>query len=431
MTKRRLLSLQLQNGLTCGGAPPGDLLALALWCQRYSPLTALAPPDGVFIDIFGCAHLFGGEAGLRAHILARLPGARVAIADTAQAAWGLARFGEPGSEDLKPLPLAALGLDDRTITKLRRVGIRRVGELMRLPRAELTAGYGPEPVRKLAQALGSAAESLEFVKPPPEWREILHFAEPIFAPAQLQAALAKLTARLCPRLAGARLGATTLTAVFFRVDARRPDITLKFAAPCRDEAQIIKLLQEKLKTVDPGFGVDAVALTAEQTETLAPAQISLERPKPDFSKPANTLLNRLGPEKIWRVQERATHVPEYVTRRRPISLPPVPWQRPNFRRPIKLLEKPDAISVIAPVPDDPPVLFSWRGKSHRICKATGPERIAREWWRHEHDNARPETEKIRDYYAVEDADGAKFWVFRAGVHGGPKPVHWFIHGFFG
>ena len=431
MTKRRLLSLQFPNGPNPNGAPPADLPALALWCQRYSPLTALAPPDGVFIDISGCAHLFGGELLLRAHILARLPGARIGIADTAQAAWGLARFGEAGSEDLTILPLAALGLEDRIITKLRRVGIRRIGQLMRLPRAELTAGYGPAPARKLAQALGAAPEGLVFIKAPHEWREILHFPEPIFAPSQLQAALSKLTARLCPQLANSRLGATSLTALFYRVDSNRPQITLTFASPCRDEAQITKLLQEKLKTIDPGFGVDAVALTAEQTEPLAPSQISLERPKPDFTKPANILLNRLGPERIWRVQQRPTHVPEYAVRRRPISLPPVPWQRPNFKRPLKLLEKPDAITVIAPVPDDPPVQFSWRGKSHRIRTATGPERIARDWWRHQHDNARPETEKIRDYYALEDSDGAKFWVFRAGVHGGTKPVQWFIHGFFG
>jgi len=430
MTKRRLLSLQFPNGPN-SAAPPADLPALALWCQQYSPLTAVAPPDGVFIDIFGCAHLFGGEFLLRAHILKRLPDARIAIADTAQAAWGLARFGEPGSEDLKPLPLAALGLDDRTITKLRRVGIRRIGELMRLPRAELTAGYGPEPARKLAQALGTAPESLPFIKAPPEWREILQFPEPIFAPAQLQAALGKLTARLCPKLAAARLGATTLTALFYRVDSQRPEITLKFAAPCRDDPQIIKLLNENLKTIDPGFGVDAITLTAEQTEPLAPTQISLERQKPDYSKPTNILLNRLGPEKIWRAQPHASHIPEYAVRRRPITLPPVPWQKPSFKRPLKLLEKPVPITVIAPVPDDPPVQFSWRGKSHRIRKATGPERIAREWWRHEHDNARPESEKLRDYYAVEDSDGAKFWLFRAGPHGGTKPVQWFIHGFFG
>jgi protein ImuB len=83
------------------------------------------------------------------------------------------------------------------------------------------------------------------------------------------------------------------------------------------------------------------------------------------------------------------------------------------------------------VPDDPPVSFTWRRKTHKIAHATGPERIARDWWRHAQDNTRPETEKIRDYYAVEDTEGARFWLFRAGLHSGQAPARWYLHGFFG
>jgi protein ImuB len=323
-----------------------------------------------------------------------------------------------------------LGLDDRTITKLRRVGIRRIGELQRLPRAELTAGYGPEPVRKLGQALGQVPEVLRFITAPPEWREIFCTAEPIFAPAQLQRVLATLTQSLSQNLTKSLRGATALAAIFYCVDGRRPEICLHFATPCRDDAQIIKLLHEKLGDIDPGFGVDAIALHAVQTEAQAPVQITVERPEKNFAIPTNILLNRLGPQKIWRVEERQTHIPERATLRRPINLPPVPWGRQKYPRPLKLLEKPDPITAIAPVPDDPPASFSWRGKSHRVRRATGPERIAREWWRHAHDSARLEGEKIRDYYAVEDSEGVKFWLFRAGVHDGIVPVRWFIHGFF-
>ncbi len=377
--------------------------------------------------------MFGGEFFLKRVILRRFPGARLAIANTAAAAWGLARFGDAEEEGLDPLPLASLNLADRTIIKLRRVGIRRIGELRRLPRAELMAGYGPEPALRLAQALGTAPEILRFVSPPPEFYETRHFAEPIFAPAQLQAALAQLAARLCARLTDAQAGATTLLARFYRVDAQHPEFSLRFAAPCRDEPQISKLLNEKLQNIDPGFGVEAITLNATATETLAPVQISIEKPPPDYNKPLNTILNRLGGggERIWRVAPRASHIPEYAARRIPVTMPPVPWGKPGHKRPVKLLQRPDVITAIAPVPDDPPVFFSWRGKSHRITRATGPERIARDWWRHEHDNARPENEKIRDYYAVEDTEGARFWVFRVGVAGGEVPVRWYIHGFFG
>jgi protein ImuB len=432
--QRRLLSLWFPELPSLGDSgKPADLQALAFWCQCYSPLTAVSPPDGILIDITGCAHLFGGEAGMAARIKNRFPGARIAIASTAAASWALARYGEGSDENLDPLPLAALNLADRTIIKLRRVGVRRIGELRRLPRAELMAGYGPEPALKLAQALGSAPEVLRFFSPPPEFCETRHFAEPIFAPAQLQGALAQLAARLCARLAAAQAGATTLFARFYRVDAQRPEILLRFAGPCRDELQISKLLNEKLQNIDPGFGVEAISLDAVATEPLAPVQISIEKPAPDYTKPINIILNRLGGggERLWRVAPRDSHIPEYAARRIPVTLPPVPWGKPGHKRPVKLLQRPDAITAIAPVPDDPPVFFSWRGKSHRIAHATGPERIARDWWRHEHDNARPEEEKIRDYYAVEDTEGARFWVFRAGVVDGQAPARWYIHGFFG
>jgi protein ImuB len=428
-----LLSIWFSRGLPpAPNGAPGDLAALALWCQQFSPLTAVDPPDGVLIDITGCAHLFGGEADLMAALARRLPGVRLSVADTAAAAWGLARYGEAGTEDIAPLPLAALNLAERTIAKLRQVGVRRIGDLMRLPRAELMAGYGPEPLQKLALALGEAPEALRFTSAPPEWREAEHYAEPIFAPMQLRGAIQRLTAKLCARLADAQAGARAMAARFHRIDSERPEIALSFASPCRDELQIAKLLIEKLgDNIDPGFGVEAIILEAGITETLPPAQHSMARPVPDYAQPINTLLNRLGTARIWRVAPHESHIPDYAARRIPITMPPVPWAKPLYPRPVRLLARPDAITAIAPVPDDPPVSFTWRRTIHKIARATGPERIARDWWCHDHDKARPEVEKIRDYYAVEDTNGARFWLFRAGLHDGMVPARWYLHGFFG
>ncbi len=423
----------MPNGpdLQDNAAPADSLSDLALWCQQYSPLTAIDPPDGVLIDITGCAHLFGGEASLRLHIEARLPGSRSAIADTASAAWGLARYGAPGSEDLGPLPLAALRLDPVTVKKLRRVGIRRIGELRHLPRAELTAGYGAAPVHRLAQAFGQAPEVQKFISPPPDWREIEHHAEPIFAPLQLQAALTRLGSKLCRRLADAGRGVTQLVARFYRIDSQCPEFLLRFAAPTHDEVHIGRLLVEKLTGVDPGFGIEAVSLTAIATEACLPLQRSTQTPAPDYAQAIDTILNRLGPKNFWRVKPHASHIPERQIGRLPVAQKPVGWQKPSQPRPVQLLAKPATITAIAPVPDDPPVTFSWRGKTHRIRHASGPERIARDWWSHEHDNARPETDHVRDYYQVEDMSGARFWVFRAGTHDGISPPRWYLHGFFG
>lgn len=423
MTPRRLLSLR------CAG--PADLAGLALWAQAYTPLTAPDPPDGMMLDITGCAHLFGGEAGLLARLSERLPGARMAIADTATAAWGLARYGEPGTEDILPLPLAALRLAPETVSKLRRIGVRMVGQLARLPRAGLVAGYGAAPALRLAQALGEAPEVIRFCTALPEWREAEHYLEPLLLPGQLQAALTRLSAKLCARLADATLGATSLVARFHRLDRACPEINLAFAAPCRDEAQIAKLLIGKLaEQIDPGFGVEAISLDATATEPLAFVQQSMEEQAPDYARPLNTLLNRLGGAKLWRVAPHQSHIPEFAARRAPVTAAPVAWTNPTHPRPIRLLVPPQPITAIAPVPDDPPVQFTWGSKMHRVRWATGPERIARDWWAHPFDPIRPETEKIRDYYQVEDSSGARFWLFRAGLHEGVQPARWYLHGIF-
>ena len=77
------------------------LEAIADWCDRYTPLVGLDPPDGLLLDVTGCAHLFGGEAALARDLVTRLAQqglrARVAVADTVGCAWGVARYGKPAA----------------------------------------------------------------------------------------------------------------------------------------------------------------------------------------------------------------------------------------------------------------------------------------------------------------------------------------------
>ncbi|MCJ2079893.1 hypothetical protein MKK49_01205 [Methylobacterium sp. J-090] len=50
------------------------LARLALWCLWCAPLVAPDPPDGLWIDVAGSSHLFGGEAALLRSLTARLRG---------------------------------------------------------------------------------------------------------------------------------------------------------------------------------------------------------------------------------------------------------------------------------------------------------------------------------------------------------------------
>jgi protein ImuB len=195
-------------------------------------------------------------------------------------------------------------------------------------------------------------------------------------------------------------------------------------------------LGEKLDSVYPGFGVEVMVLAAETVAPLRAPQSQLMG-TPDATEQlagvVDTLANRLGVERVSRVAPYASHVPERAVQR----VPPLPLKQPSWvddpsaPRPIRLLRRPEEIEVIAIVPDDPPVRFIWRGVAHRVRAAAGPERIAAEWWRDKRARGRPETDLIRDYYRVEDSDGARFWIFRAGLHGGDRMPRWYLHGLFG
>ena len=451
--------------------PAGDLAALqglAAWAERYTPLAA---PDvlmdrgpnldhGLWLDITGCAHLLGGEAALLADLSARLARqdilARLALAGTAGAAWALARMPggnerivvPPGGEEaaLVLLPIAALRLAVREVAALRQVGVRTIGNLLRLPRADVTARFGAMAVLRLDQALGRAEEAIAWPRPAVPFHEVLAFAEPIGTAEDLSHALALLAERVCARLDAAGQGGLRFVARFFRVDNSVREIALALARPGRDAAYLAKLLGMKLETVDPGFGVEAVSLAAEESAVLSAVQAEAFRIADDLDgldAVVDRLANDLGPERVWRVAPFPSHVPERAVARVPVLQCAPGWESdPSCPRPIRLLRRPEPIEVTAPVPDDPPILFRWRRRVHRVRAATGPERIAAEWWKNKKQDltVRLESDLIRDYYQVEDADGAKFWVFRAGLHGGERQrsasdqalsaPRWFLHGLF-
>ncbi|HQT73900.1 MAG TPA: DNA polymerase Y family protein [Acidiphilium sp.] len=433
MTGRRMLSIWLAAGVPVSSLSdaPADLALewLALRCQGFTPLVAPDPPDGVLLDITGCAHLFGGEAQLCARISAMLPGARIAVGATAAAARALARHCVAAGGRLDDLPVTALGLEATVTQLLHRLGIRRIGALARLSRGEIRAGFGEDLLLRLDRLHGRAAEPLHFLPPPTAWHEAESHHDPLLTAEQLSAALGRLVIRLCDRLEAAQCGLTSLRVRFRRVDARVIEETIGFAAPARDAPHICRLLTELLNRVDPGFGVEDLEIEGEVASLLASQPELGGALRPDHARTFDLMAGRA---RLSRLAPVASHVPERAMRRIPVTEPPPGWPSALHPRPVRLFVRPERIEVITPVPDDPPRLMRWRGASHRIVRATGPERIAREWWRHEpaEGAGRAEAEMLRDYYAIEDEAGCRFWVFRTGLHGGVQPPRWFIHGVF-
>lgn len=467
--------------------PAGDratLEKLALWAQRWGPWSALDPPDGLLVDVTAVAHLFGGEERLLADVQAALArrgfAACAAIAPTAGAAWALAHYGPerailpqsspsggggppqagrrgcgedrpppsgpaglpppPTGEDLPTpladLPVAALRLDDDVLTVLRRLGLKRLGDLGGIGREALARRFrdrkspAANPLVRLDQLLGRVPEPLLPVVAPDLPLVQRRLMEPIRHRALLDRVVEDLVGDMVRALEGRGAGARRLELGLWRVDGEVIVRPLELAAASRDPAHLARLFTGKLDAIDAGLGIELARLRASWCEPMAMAQgdieAAAERHGTSLSAMVDRLSVRLGPRAVSRPVLHASHVPER-SQRWEAALAPEPVTQGQLRfhaRPLKLLDKAEPIAVLYASPDGYPQRFRWRGEVHEVARVEGPERIAPEWWR-ERGSAR-----LRDYYRVEDGAGRRYWIYRLGLAGdgrGGMP-EWFLQG---
>lgn len=444
----------LQSHDTDQAADDAALRKLTLWAQRYTPIVAAWDEangaDGLFLDIAGAAHLFGGEEGLLADLAGRLArfklSSRLAIADHPGAAWALARYGArdriivpPGQEQaaLQDLPVAALRLPDDMRALLHRFGLRRIGELMQRPRAPFASRFGADLLLRLDQALGRAPEPLKPLVPPPEYRVQAVFAEPISSEEHVAEAARRLLNSLADDLAKGGVGARKLRLMLFRVDGEVLTLDLGLAAPSRDAAHMAQLIALRLDRLPHGleadFGFDAAGVHVLLAEPMHEHQALLAAAPSSEADGLARLVDRLGQhlgaDAVRVLHPEESHIPERaVGAARAMDGAPAAWDKnePHKARPLSLLPRPEAIDdVMALIPEGPPRRFRWHGVLHRVMHAEGPERIEPEWWRQE------AAQRARDYYVVEDAHGRRFWLYRDGLYrDGDATARWFMHGVF-
>ncbi|HEY8277323.1 MAG TPA: DNA polymerase Y family protein [Methyloceanibacter sp.] len=442
--------------LTLPSAPDRDaetLRALARICVRYSPTLNIEGEDELWLDITGVPHLFGGETELLASITQVFHSfgfsAQLALAPTLGAAHALARFGRASpiivadggiDSDLAPLPVEALRLDPDVTRLLRRLGLKRIGQLYDLPRASLERRFHSKEATeavllRLDQARGIKQEKQAPLFPAPRYEATLAFAKPLVSHDGIIAVLELITTELCQKLACGRIGARRLRLRIDRADGSRTEIETGLSAPSREFLHLSRLLQEKLAALDMGFGVDRMSLVAFVAEPLPLTQVSLTdtgeklSPEPLIDR----LANRLGTFAVRRLHRQASHLPERAQSIRTAFAPSSPWAQIEPAKPPRpplLLAEPEPLKVLAEIPEGPPARFTWRRLSRRVVKSEGPERITHEWWRElkpGKTDARP-----RDYYRIEDEEGHRYWVFREGLYqkSGDAPV-WYLHGVFG
>jgi len=450
----------------------GDRTELAAMARgaarRWSPAVALSGDGadgdwGLFVDLTGCAHLHGGEerwARGAVRVLGRMGvTARVGLADTAGAAWALARFGGTGvalcpagghPEAIAALPAASLRLDAEHVELLHRLGVRTVAQLAALPRKGVNRRF-PGALRRLDQAMGAVPEPLKPVAVPEPVRVVRRFAEPVMTAGAIQNWIGELVPRFCDALERAGLGVRVAVLVAERVDGTVQTIRIGLSRASREGAHLSRLLLRRVEQVAPGWGLDSLGLHAVRVEPLG-ARALAPRLAGDGVADLAPLVDVVAQtaSQIWRERPAESDVPErslvtqaalaapHASPARDAAAdgvgqldtrpPPHPWDQ-RWPRPARLLRRPEEVEhVIYEAPDGPPARFTWRGERYEVLGSDGPERIAGEWWRR-----LAETHAVRDYWRVEVADGQRFWLFRRGdgVHLETGDRAWFLHGLFG
>ncbi|MEX3017153.1 DNA polymerase Y family protein [Gymnodinialimonas hymeniacidonis] len=469
-----------------------QLAALRRWAGKFSPWVSEEAPEGLMIDLTGCAHLFGGEDQLFAQVHEDCADLGLSvcagIADTAGAAWALARYAGGGGlaegrngdaidqearatrsraskrhwvkggaapqakvarggvariaprggtrQAIGALPIAALRVDAEITAGLARLGLRRIDDVLGLPRASLSRRFGRGLTWRLDQALGVEPEPISPAAAPLHFAVRLSLPDPIGLEEDILAGLDRMLPVLCDKLRAKARGARRARLELSRVDSTRQIVEVGLARPADRPDKLRPLFAMKLDEVDAGFGIDQLRLVAHVTEPLHTAThkgglIAAEeaaKARGESDEMADLIARlgaRVGLEAIRRARPADSHVPEKTDV--PLAAAwstaeaPGTWPKPARPRPLTLF-RPEPVS--APDTPDIPPSFRWRGRVFQTLSATGPERIAPEWWLDDPDWR----SGVRDYWRVVTEDGARLWLYYA--HGGLNSAGWFAHGDF-
>ncbi|MCF3932285.1 DNA polymerase Y family protein [Acuticoccus sp. M5D2P5] len=441
------------------------LLSLARAVDRYTPFVGIDQPNGLFLDITGCAHLFGGEDGLVDDLRSRFArwrlNVRTGIADNPGTAWAITRHAGggivppgDGARRLAPLPVEALRLPEEMAAALSRLGLKSVGHLRQQSRAALTRRFGSRLTQRLDQAEGREGEPIEPLSPSPLLVVEHRFAEPLAEMEGVFVALEELAKELAGRVRERGRGARRLAFRLLQADGMVHDVWAGASESLADPARMAALLRPRLERlssrVERDSGIDSVRLWAVETALLNPRQIRLDgedEMSADLARLIDTLTARLGAGSVREAVRTDTHQPAQSVAWRPIEVAPqqearkarrrapgdgeaVSPTRPELpflprvaTRPIRLFDPPERVETLASVPDGPPIRFVWRRIFYHVRAAEGPERIAPSWWEGDGETC--------DYFRVEDQAGRRFWMFRQGLYGANEEApRWFVHGLF-
>ena len=436
-----------------------QLERLALCAQRFTPRVSLVPPDGLVLEVKGSLHLFNGVEGLSRALASECASlglkSMVALAPTPLAALVAARVGKLGRPmgqpfvvteltrlvgQLMPLPLAALRWPEETLERLARMGVRTIGQVLRLPRAGFARRFGTDSLAILDRLTGRSPDLRERFHARERFRRRRELNYELENQTAILGALAPLLAELGKFLETRQCGVMKLECLLRHRHAEPTSCVLRLAAPVADVRRLTELLGERLSALTLPEPVRSCELRSSSLVLRVFSSNSVWQPGEygggagaEATELIERLRARLGPEAVYGLQVLPGHRPENAwgsapytgAERRPWmagrvatpgtvpgrdlspaagSLTPGLW--PAFRRPMWLLPEPRLLSERDGFPRR-------RGPLRLLGE---PERIETGWW----DGG----DIARDYYTATDLHGVRLWIFRERT----APHRWFLHG---
>lgn len=398
---------------------------LVQWAFRFSPVVTADDPDGLLLDISGCAHLYAGEERLAKAIISsleqwRFP-ARVCVGPTAAVARAVARYSaerimvipdHAAGDELCFLPVSALGVEPAIRNALAEIGVVNLDQLLNLPREELAPRFGTALLSRIDHALGLAHELIEPARATEPVEFVRTFEGPVLNQEVIFLTVQELLRNMIARLAADESGVCRMTLTFHRIDQSHetmqprsheetamtksePDISLALSFPSRDFKHLWSLLRPRLERVHLGYGIEEIVLRVLQIQRLWPIQLDLW---PDAASPTHrdnaTVLGQWHDQVIERIGRRAVvkmrpverYLPEEAfasTAMETIGAKPQGEKTQGSypaMRPSKLHVPPLHARVIALVPDGPPAWIQWQGREEHVTCSYGPERLSGPWW---------------------------------------------------
>ncbi|HEX4153362.1 MAG TPA: DNA polymerase Y family protein [Steroidobacteraceae bacterium] len=414
---------------------PLSLERLCLHAQRFTPWVSIEPPNALLLEIRGSVKLFGSLAALGADIDAVWSGlklrAQSSTAPSTLAALWLARAGQkavledPGSLAgcLAKLSVACTSWDPGRLHTLRTMGVNRIGELMRLPRAGIARRLGADALLDLDIALMRQAAPRRAFAARERFHERCDFEMEVETVAYLQTALGPLIERCARFLRERQAGVEALE---LKLDHRTQPITrirLGLASVTGDPRRLADVSMHKLARLELAAPVRSLELKSGPLRPLSTDSFDVfaclggAGGRDTAPQLVERLRARLGEQAVYGICPVPEHRPEVAwqrvqslsakgTMRVGRQTPPPRIDVQGMPRPIWLLNEPARLRA----PD-----VERLRQSRSLLE--GPERIESGWW--------DGKDVTRDYYIVRQSGGTRLWIFQE-----RRSRRWFVHGVF-